>query len=178
MAVSKKKNIWYWEGPGQASGTAPEIVKTKMTASQGVLMPGAPLEMSSGLAVVVTTQDTTLLGFLAGSVATPETWPITAAYSVNDEVYVAVVKENGIYAAFCDSGDADSAVAQTNVGIAYGIRVSTVTGSIGYTTIDIGDTDASGWFITDIASNREPEAYTTSDNPGVALARWAGTLHG
>jgi len=150
-----------------------------MAGSMGVLMPGAPLELSSGVCELSDTDDTQIYGHLIGSVATPTTWPIAAEYTANDQVWVAVINKDTIYAGFCDSNDTDSAVAQSNVGTYVAMRVSSLSGAVGYVTVDIGDTTSGDMLsVVDIASNVESSKYTTSDNPGVALVRHIGTLQG
>jgi len=172
MAATQKKQVWLW------SGEPAEIRVGKMAATQGVIMPGSPVELASGVLELSDTDDTTIYGFVIGPVDESTTWPITAQYAANTEVYVAVVNPDSIYAMYCDSDGTDSAVAQTNVGVAYGVTVGATSGYVGYMTCNLGETSNTLVTVVDIASNIEPEKYTTSDNPGVALVKFTGTLQG
>ena len=178
MAVTEKKNIWLWS---TSDGTPPPIRTYKMAGTQGVLMPGAPVELnSSGLLELSDTDDVTMLGYVMGVVDKSKAWPLTAALSANDEVRVMVVRAGDIYAVYCDNNDSDAAAAQNApvVGTAYGMRVSSLSGAIGYVTLDINETSTTMFTVVDLASNVEPTKFTTSDSPGVVLVKHTGTLQG
>lgn len=173
MAVTEKKNIWFYAGP------APEVRTYKIAASQGVLMPGAPLELNtSGVCELSDTDDTQILGYLVGVKNKSTAWPITAQLAANTEIEVAVVTADQIWAVYADNNDSDSAVAQTNVADVVGIRVSSLSGAVGYVTADLNETSNTMFRVVDILANKEPEKFSTSDNPGVLLVKHSGTLQG
>ena len=176
MAPTEKKQIWFWS----SNESGPMPIRTRLMAgSQGIAIPGSPLETNaSGVMELSDTDDTVLYGFFAGVVDMSTTWPITAALTANDKIRVAVARRGDIFGVYCDSGGTDSAVAQANVGNAYAVTVSASAGEVGYTTCDIGDATGTLFTVVNIASNVEPALYTTSDNPGVALVRISGTLQG
>ncbi len=88
--------------------------------------------------------------------------------TANDQIRVGMIKKSTIFACYLENNDTDSAAAQDNVGDSYGLRVSTTAGAIGYTTADENNSNTAVK-IQDIASNKEPALYTTSDDPGVVL---------
>jgi hypothetical protein len=177
MAATQKKNIWFWSTT--EAGPMP-IVTQQMAASQGVIIPGSPVEMnSSGLLELSDTDDVVLYGFLCGVVDKSTAWPLAAALSANDEVRVAVARYGDKFGIFCENNGTDSAVAQASVGTDYGIVVSATAGEVGYTSLDLNETTNVLFTVHDIASNLEPSMYTTSDAPGVAIVRAnAGLLQG
>lgn len=174
MAATQKKQIWFW---GTSAATPPPLRIHTMTAGQGVIMPGSPVEINAGYLELSDTDDTQILGFLAGNVSKTATWPL-AATTTAVEMYVAIARAGDLYAAYCDSDGTDSAVAQANVGEDYGITVGAESGYVGYTTINLNETSNVLVRITDIASNVEPAMFSTSNNPGVAIVTIVGTLLG
>lgn len=176
MAASEKQQLWFW---GTSVKDPPPLRTLLMAASQGVIMPGSPVELNaSGLLELTDTADTSFTGFLCGVVDRSTTWPLTAALAASARVRVAVPRTTDLFGVYCDNNDTDSAVAQTAVGISYAIRVSAVSGMVGYTTMDLNVTNADFFNVVDLASNREPNQYTTSNNPGVAVVKIVATLLG
>jgi len=174
MAVTEKKNIWLWETP---DNVPPDIRPFKMAASQGVLMPGAPVELNAdGLCELSDTADTSMLGYVIGVVDKSKAWPLVAALAANDEVRVAVARAGDIYAVYLDNNDTDAAAPQTVVGDTADIRVSSLTGAVGYVTADINGSDM--YTVVDIAYNVAPQKYLLAADPGVALVKHTGTLQG
>jgi hypothetical protein len=174
MAATQKKNIWFW---GTTLSTPPPLRTYTMTASEGILMPGTPVQLAAGYLELSDTDDTTVLGFLAGLVDKTATWPL-AATTAAVEFYVAIPRYNDVWGVYCTSTATDTAVTQAAVGIRYAITVGASSGFVGYATCNIAKEDADFFNVVDIASNVEPARYTTSDNPGVVLAKIVATLEG
>jgi len=171
MAIVEKKNIWVYSGK-------PEKRIFEMSASMGVLVPNSPLKLAAaGTCDRVESNNTTILGFLAGSVSSPTTWPIAAAYSVNDEVYVDVADASITYAVYMDNAGNDTAVDQANVGDTLAITVQSTT-PIGYVTADEADTGNVMFTVVGLLANQEPELHKVADSPGVLLVKITGTLEG
>jgi len=153
------------------SGETPQIVKGLITASQGVLIPGAPMYLSqSGTwKVCVTSMGTDAWhGFLVGRVASPGTWPLTAELDGSAGIYVALIKANHIYSVYCNAAGTDSVAAQTDVGDNLGLTVSATSGEVGFTTLDTDNANETVK-VVNIASNQDTTGrkYTTTDSPGV-----------
>lgn len=173
MAISILRNIWVYSGRMVSR-------KRQMSASQGVLIPFSPLRFptsSDGTLTRVITDDTAMLGFLAGSVVNATTWPITTEYSVNDEVIVAIPDAKTIFGLSLENATNDQVTAQAQVGDVVGITVQS-SGSIGYVTGDVAETSNTMFTIVDILPNAEPEIYTNTDTVGIALVKITGTLQG
>jgi hypothetical protein len=174
MAATQKKQVWFW---GTTLSTPPPIRAYIMTAGQGIIMPGSPVQGNAGYLELSDTDDTTILGFLAGNVSKTAAWPLTATTTAV-EMYVSIPRYDDVYAVYCDNNDTDAAVTQAAVGVRYGLRVSGVAGMVGYATMDLNETGNDFFNVIDIASNVEPSMYTTSDDPGVALVKIIATLEG
>jgi len=58
------------------------------------------------------------------------------------------------------------------------MRVSSLSGAVGYVTADLNETVAPMFTVVGIASNSEPDVYGLTDEPGVALVKHTGTLQG
>ena len=138
-------------------------------------MPGAPCYIStSGTVKLSDTADGTgdvHHGFIVGLANSDTVWPITAELAANTEVKVALIDLSHIYAAYVETSDSDSAVAQANVGNKYGLRVATGAGKIGYTTLDLGNSNTVVQ-VENAMFNVEPLRFAAADNPGVALVRF------
>ena len=173
MAVTEKKNIWFY------AGAAPEVRTYKIAASQGALMPGAPLELNAnGVCELSDTDDVQILGYLVGAKNKATAWPLAAELAANTEIEVAVVQKDQIWAVYCDNNDSDSAAAQTVVGDRVGIRVSSLSGAVGYVTADLNETSTVMFQVIDLLANKETEKFAVADNPGVILVKHIGTLQG
>ena len=174
MAATEKKQMWFW------SGTAPSVRTGLVAGSQGVMMPGSPLYLSTAgtwkLCDSTDGSDDTWQGFLVGVVDKTTTWPLTAALTANDEIRVAIIDTNQIWAVYLENNGTDQPAAQDNVGDQYGLVVSATAGEVGYTTADENDTTNVAVTVVDIASNQEPELYTTSDDPGVILVQFLNSV--
>jgi hypothetical protein len=175
MAATQKKNPWFW---GTTYADPPSIRICQMAASQGIIMPGAPVETASGYIELSDTDDDVLLGFLVGLVDKTKTWPLTAELAAADEVKVVIARTGDLYGVYCDSADTDSAVVQANVGTSYGMRVSAVSGMVGYCTLDLGEASHDVFNVVDLAFNVEPAKYALADSPGVAICKLVTTLQG
>jgi hypothetical protein len=79
---------------------------------------------------------------------------------------------------YCDNNDSDSAAAQTVVGDRVGIRVSSLSGAVGYVTADLNETSTVMFQVIDLLANKETEKFAVADNPGVILVKHIGTLQG
>lgn len=171
MAATVKKQIWFLSSD---DGIAPTEEVGLITASQGILIPGALMYQStSGTWTKADTSDgtgDTIHGVLAGTVNKSTTWPLTAELAANTEILIKRVTTRQLFAVYCENNDSDSAVAQAQVGNDYGLRIATGTGKVGYVTMDINNGNSTVTVI-DIMSNRDTKA-TTSDNPGVAVVRF------
>lgn len=168
MAATVKRNLWLYSSPGNV---APERIRGKMAASQGILIPGAPLYLStSGTFKAADTSDGT------GDVVTHvlDTY-LTAEAAANDIVYAHKVTTEQVWAVYVENNDSDSAAAQTIVGNRYGLRVATGTGKVGYTTMDINNANATVQ-VENIMSNVEPSRFTASTSPGVALVKFLAAV--
>lgn len=175
MAATQKKNPWFW---GTTYADPPSIRICKIAGSQGVIMPGAPVELASGYVELSDTDDDVLLGFMVGLVDKSITWPLTAELDAATEVKVVIARAGDLYGVYADNNDSDSAVAQSNVGTAYGMRVSAVSGMVGYCTVDLNEASHDVFHIVDIAYNVEPAKYALADSPGVAICKLVTTLQG
>ena len=174
--ATEKKNIWFYSSP---DGTAPPVKNYQMTASQGIFMPGAPVYMhADGTVSRVLTDGQTILGYVVGVVDTSKAWPLTAELAVNDEVRVAIVRQDDIYAGFADADGVDNTVAQTMVGDVICCTVDTTAGKLGYTTVNTAAIDAPFFRVVDLMFNVSPEKHALANNPGILLVKHIGTLHG
>jgi hypothetical protein len=176
MAATVKKNIWFHSSD---SGGTPDRVRGLIAASQGILIPGAPMYLSqSGTWKVSDTSDgtgDTIHGFFAGREDREATWPLTAELSANAAILVDKVSVQHKYLVFVENNDSDSAAAQTIVGNEYGIRVATGAGKVGYVTVDINNSNDTVT-VLDVMSNLTPLKYTTSTSPGLALVRFLSSV--
>lgn len=172
MAATQKRQMWLWS---TADGVAPEVVDRPIAASQGIFMPGAPCYIStSGTVKLSDTADGTgdvHHGFIVGVSDRSTTWPLTAELAANARVQVQLIDPDDTYAVFVESNDSDSAVAQSNVGNNYGLRVATGAGKIGYTTLDLNNANA----VVNVKATMadiEPSKNAAADNPGIALVKF------
>ena len=167
MAATEKKQIWFYSSD---DNLAPNIVRGLIAASQGIMMPGAPLYRStSGTWKLCDTADGSDAwhGFLMNT--------ISAEMAANTEIRIALIQRRCTYAVFTENNGTDSAIAQSNVGNQYGLTVSATSGQVGYTTLDLnnghGIVD-----VVDIMSNLESIKFTTSDAPGVSLVKFTDAV--
>ena len=176
MAATEKKNMWFFSSD---DGVAPRLVTRKIAASQGIFMPGAPCYMSEdGTVKLCDTSDGTDAwhGFIVGLSNSDTVWPITAELAVNTEVKVAMIDTSHLYAVYTENAGSDAAVAQTDVGIKYGLVVSATAGEVGYTTLNIAETTQDTVTIENTMWNVEPLRHAAADNPGIALVRFLAAV--
>jgi len=170
MAATQKKNIWFW---GTDDGVHPNKVKGLIAASQGILIPNSLLYLSSsGTWKACNTADGSdgVQGMFTGVVDKSTAWPITAELAGNTEIYVTRISADDELAVYMETGGADTAATQAMVGDQYGMTISTTAGEVGYVSL-AADNSNVVFRVVDIASNREDNAFTTSDSPGVAIVK-------
>jgi len=176
MAATVYKNIWFHSSD---DGVQPVIEKGLIAASQGILIPGAPLYLSqSGTWKAADTSDGTgdvWHGFLVGLVNKSSTWPLAAEQAANTEIRVARISTKHKYVVQVENNDSDSAVAQTNVGNEYGLRVATGASKVGFVTMDLNNSNDTVT-VVDIMSNLEPSKFSTSDSPSWAQVRFLSAV--
>jgi len=164
MAATVKRNIWLYSSAGNV---APERVRGRMAASQGILIPGAPLYLSqAGTFKAADTADGTG-DLITHMLATY----LTAEAAVNDVVYAVRVTTGQLWAVYVESGASDSAAATAIVGDQYGLNIDTGSGKVGYTTLNLANSNAHVT-VEAVMSDLEPSRFTTSTNPGVAIVRF------
>jgi hypothetical protein len=164
MAATVKRNLWLYSSAGNV---APARVRGKMAASQGILIPGAPLYLSQdGTFKAADTADGT------GDVITHvlDTY-LTAEAAANDVVYAHRITTDQLWAVYVENNDSDAAATQTLIGQRHGLRIATGSGKVGYATMDINNTNAHVQ-VVDIFANLEPSRHTTSTSPGVAVVQF------
>lgn len=172
MAATAKKTMWFHSN---VNGKEPNVVRGLVAATQGIMIPGAPLYLSASgtwKLCATTAGSDAWHGFFVGLQDKSLTWPITAALAANVGIYVATIREDDRYCVYCENNGTDSAAAQAQVGNDYGLTVSASAGEVGYVSMDINSTSNTGVVVVDLMSNLEPSKYTTSDNPGVVMVRF------
>jgi hypothetical protein len=172
MPATSVKQMWFHSS---TNGVAPVAERGLIAATQTILMPGAPLYLStSGTWKVCDTTDGSDLwsGFLVGLQDKSQTWPLTAQQDGNTKIFVARISAKHRYCVFAEDNGSDASPAQDNIGNQYGLVVSTTTSERGYTTADFNEETNVGVEVVDIMSNLEPSKYSTADSPGVALVRF------
>ena len=175
MAASVLKQMWFHSSN---DGVQPTIERGLIAATQGIVMPGAPMyRTTSGVWKVATTSNATdsWQGFFSGLVDKSATWPLIAQQDANTAIRVALISTNNLYVVQVENNDSDATVGQGNVGVEYGLRVGSTAGSVGYTTLDLNNSNDTV-VVVDIMSNREPSKYTTSDSPGWAVVRFLSSV--
>ena len=168
MAISKKRNLWFVSSD---TGKPPEVVQGLMAASQGAIMPGSPMYRCTAgtwkLGITSASSDAVhgiLIGpFTAGAA--------NAEFSGNAVVRIALLTPGQKWAMFVNNSTNDSAIGQSNVGNPYGINVGSDSGYVGYTTLSLGNSNATV-LVVDLMANVESQKFSTSDNPGVALVKF------
>ena len=172
MAPTQKKQMWLWSTD---DGVAPITVKLPIAASQGILMPGAPVYISqAGTVKVCDSSDGSDAwhGFLVGTADRGTTWPLTAALAGSVDVIVQLIAPADTYAVYVDTGGTDAASTQAMVGDQYGLTVQTSpAGLISYTTLTTGNTNATVQ-VTNVIWEVEPSKHAAADSPGIALVKF------
>ena len=179
MAATVKRNMWlYSTGDGQ-----PVTVEKKLiAASQGILIPGSILYMSTDgtLKASDTTDasDDKYYGFLIGLEDKSSTWPLTAALAANTKVYVQKIDAADYYYVYVENNDSDATMVQSYVGEEYGLRIATGATKVGYTTMDVNVATAAV-HVVDGLFNLEPSINATADAQGIAVVHFVpSTLTG
>ena len=178
MAASVKKQMYLYSTP---DGVAPEVRSNqKISASEGILIPGAPLFLStSGTWDVAITSagssNDAWHGFLVGLQDPTATWPMTAAQAVNTEIRVLIIDPDDTYAVRVETSGTDAAATQAMIGNNYGLVVSATAGQVGYTTMDSGNANGTVKVIQ-VMGNVEPSKYDLTTAPGVALVRFLAAV--
>jgi hypothetical protein len=172
MAATVKKNIWL---QSTADGVAPETrANQKIAASQGILIPNAPMYLSTaGTWKAMATADGTtdyMQGLLVGLQNAGSTWPLEAELAGDTEIRVLIIDPDDTYAVYVENNTADAAATQTYVGEQYGLTVSATAGAVGYTTMDVNNANALVRVIQ-VMGNVEPTKHDLTTAPGVALVK-------
>lgn len=169
MAATVKRNIWPYS---QDNEGLPQLVTLLMAASQGILIPGAPLYLStSGTAKLADTSDGT--GDVYQYILASD--PGGVEYAANAEVQAWRISTAQMWCVYVENNDADSAIAQANIGNVYGLRVATGTGKIGYVTMDLNNANGAVK-VHQIISNVETARASVSTSPGIAIVRFLSTV--
>jgi hypothetical protein len=167
MAATVKRNIWLYSSAGNV---APERVRGRMAASQGLMIPGTPLYLSQdGTFKRADTADGT------GDLITHmlDTY-LTAEAASGDVVHAVRVTTGQLWAVYVENAGSDSAAALAIVGDQYGLNIDTNTGKIGYTTLNLANANAHVT-VENVMSEVEPSRFTVSTSPGVAIVRFLDT---
>lgn len=177
MAATAKKNIWLWS---TSDGVTPEIVSNqKIAASQGILIPNAPMYLSTdGTWKVSDTSDgtgDTYQGLFYGLQNPTSTWPIAAELAANTEIRVLLIDPADTYAVYIENNGTDAAEAQTYVGEQYGLVVSATAGEVGYVSMDVNNANGAVR-VVQIASNVNSIKYNTTSTPGIALVKFLASV--
>lgn len=173
MAATVKQNIAFH---ASTDGVAPEIrFNQKIAASQGILIPGAPLYLSqSGTWKVSDTSDgtgDTYHGLFVGLQNADSTWPLAAELAANTKIRVFIIRSTHLYKVYVEDNDTDAAAAQAIVGNEYGLRVATGASKVGYITMDVNNANAAV-HVEQVMGNVEPEKFDLTTAPGVAIVRF------
>jgi len=173
MAATEKKQMHWLSSP---DGVAPEVVVRKIAGSQGIFMPGAPCYISSttGTVTLADTSDGTgdvVHGFIVGVVDQTKAWKLTAELTANDEVLVELIDTDDLYAVYVENNGTDAAAPVTIIGDQYGLRVSSTATQIGYTTLDVNNSNTTVQVI-DVMANRNAIKYDETTAPGVAIVKF------
>ena len=174
MAHTEKRTLWL---ASTAGNVAPRTVRGKIAASQGIVMPGAPMYLSQdGTWKLSDTSDgtgDTYHGFFAGMVdkATYSVWPIAAELAVSTEIYITLIDLTNEYYVYVETSGTDSAAPESIKGDEYGLAVGSDSGYVGYTTLDLGNANAAVQ-VVDVMYCRNPYKYDTTTAPGVAVVKF------
>lgn len=160
MAATEKKQMWFW---GSSDGLPPEEVWRPIAATQGVYMAGAPFYIStSGTAKLCDTSDGSDAWHGFANIGP------TAQRDANTEIRMSLIKHTHEYAVFVENGGTDAAASQSYVGIEYGLTVSATATQVGYTTLNVANSNDTVT-VKDCAFNLEPYKYASTANPGVLI---------
>ena len=172
MAATVKKNMWL---VSTADGVAPEVrANQQIAASQGILIPNAPLYLSTAgtWKVMVTADGTTdyVQGLFVGLQNAGSTWPLTAELASGTEIRVLIIDPDDTYGVYVENSGTDAAATQTLIGEQYGLTVSTTAGEVGYTSMDTNSAHTVVR-VVQVMGNVEPQKFDLTTAPGVALVK-------
>lgn len=160
MAITKKHQHWInW------SNVAVPVKRGKIYSGQGLYVKDSPCYLSTaGVLKLVDTSDGSdaLTGFFMDHP--------TTEHSANAAVYWANLRAcEGApqFLLYGETSGTDLAFAQANVGNTYGIAVSSTAGYVGYTTVDVGNSNKVV-LVEDLLVNSLGLTMATPDVPTVA----------
>ncbi|MFZ4397570.1 MAG: hypothetical protein ACOYOU_18320 [Kiritimatiellia bacterium] len=172
MAATEKKQMWFWSS---SDGGEPEVQPYPIAASQGIFMPGAPCYIStSGTVKLSDTADGTgdvHHGFIVGVQSRATAWPLTAELAANSVVLVQIIDTHDFYAVYTENAGTDAAAPQSIVGNRYGLTVSSTAGQVGYTSLNLANSNAVVQ-VYDVIQNVEPSGHAAADAPGIAIVKF------
>ena len=173
MAHTEKRTLWL---ANTAGNVAPRTVRGKIAASQGIVMPGAPMYLStSGTWKLSGTAASGMAyhGFFAGMVdkATYSAWPIAAALAGGTEIYITLIDLTSEYYVYVENNGTDAAAPETIKGDSLGLAVGSDSGYVGYTTLDTNNSNEAVQ-VVDVMYCRNPYKYDTTTAPGVAIVKF------
>ena len=172
MAATVKRQIALY---ATKDGKPVDIVRGKIAASQGILIPNTPMFLNtSGYWQKANTSDNTgdvIQGLFAGLDDTSAAWPITAELATSTVIKIALIDPDDFYILYVETNDSDSAITDAAKGNRYGLRVATGSGKVGYTTLDLGNTYPTV-HVWECIANVETAKSAAADSPGRAIVKF------
>ena len=173
MAATVKRQIALY---ATGDGKPVDIVRGKIAASQGILVPGSGLYLStSGTWKACDTSDGSDAwhGFFVGLDDTSAAWKITAELAANTVIKIALIDPHDLYAVYFCTGTAgsDIAAAVTNKGIKYGLDVGAASGYVGHVLLDVTNSNDTV-LVVDVLSEVETAKAAAADSPGVGIVKF------
>ena len=161
MAITYKKQPWL---VGSTGNVPPSDRTVKMAASQTGIT-GSPVYVStSGTCKTessATGTDDVVHGFLNEDHSTAD--------AVNTERRITTVTSDQEWYIYLSNNGNDVTASQSYVGNQYGYAVDSST--VGYMTLDINNGNGT-MLVVDLAANRDPSTYSTSDTQGLVIAKF------
>jgi len=130
---------------------------------------GSPLQKYSGYVILAQdcasgASDKAIYGFA---------YALATAPTTGDDIYVAKINVNQLWAMWVSSSGNDSAAAATIKGNAYGHAVESSSPYAGYMTLDLGYTTYVSMVVEGILSEKDSKIVASaSTSPGVAIVRF------
>jgi hypothetical protein len=172
MAATVKRNIELY---ATADGKPASVVRGKIAATQGILIPNSLLYLStSGTWKAADTSDGSgdvVHGLLVGLDDSSATWPITAALAGNTVIKVQLIDADDLYAVYVENAGTDAAMSEAYKGIEYGLTISTTPGQVGYATLNIANSNDTV-SVVEAMANVETAKAAAADSPGVAIVKF------
>ena len=160
MAVTVKKQVHAESTDG--AGAAPNTETVQIDNGQGLPIAGTPMfRAADGYWDVVATNGVVCHGFLAETIDTEK--------AEGAEIRIVRAQAGTRYVIRCDHDDTDKEIVQASVGNSFGVTVSAVAGSVGYTTLNLNEASTVLFSVVDIMYNKEPLKYALADAPGTAI---------